>query len=57
MTEFPPASLPLYAQVETVLATSIADGTLPAGCRLPSEDDLIELYKRYFNPRSLSASF
>jgi GntR family transcriptional regulator len=35
---------PLYAQVEAVLAASIADGTLPPGTRLPSEDGLIERF-------------
>src|ERR1700744_6317902 len=35
---------PLYAQVEAVLATGIADGTLPAGSRLPSEDSLVERF-------------
>jgi GntR family transcriptional regulator len=36
---------PLYAQVEAVLAASIADGTLPPGTRLPSEDGLIERFR------------
>lgn len=33
--------LPLYAQIEAVLAASILDGTLPPGSRLPPEDSLI----------------
>jgi GntR family transcriptional regulator len=36
--------LPLYAQVEAVLTSSIADGTLPPGSRVPSEDSLIERF-------------
>ncbi len=32
---------PLYAQVEAVLADSIADGSLPPGSQLPTEDALI----------------
>jgi GntR family transcriptional regulator len=36
--------MPLYAQVETVLASSIADGTLPVGAQLPSEDSLTERF-------------
>jgi GntR family transcriptional regulator len=36
--------VPLYAQVEAVLASSIADGTLPPGSRLPSENNLIERF-------------
>ena len=34
---------PLYAQVEAVLASDIAGGTLPPGSQLPTENDLIEL--------------
>src|SRR6202161_3264454 len=41
MIEVETTSVPLYAQVETVLASSIVDGTLPMGSRLPSEDDLM----------------
>jgi GntR family transcriptional regulator len=37
-------ALPLYAQVETILAASIANGTFPAGSRLPNEADLAEQY-------------
>jgi GntR family transcriptional regulator len=36
--------LPLYAKVETVLASSIADGSLPPGSQLPPEDSLIERF-------------
>jgi GntR family transcriptional regulator len=36
--------LPLYAQVESLLAAGIADGTFPPGSQLPNEDDLIEAY-------------
>lgn len=35
------SSLPLYARVESVLAANIADGTLPPGSQLPTEDSLI----------------
>jgi GntR family transcriptional regulator len=38
----PNAHLPLYAQVEAMLASRIADGSLPPGGRLPTEDSLIE---------------
>ncbi|HKX33487.1 MAG TPA: GntR family transcriptional regulator [Blastocatellia bacterium] len=34
--------LPLYAQIENVLAARIADGSWPSGDRLPSEDRLVE---------------
>lgn len=36
--------LPLYAKVETVLASSIADGSLPPGSQLPPEDSLIQRF-------------
>ncbi|HWZ58036.1 MAG TPA: GntR family transcriptional regulator [Gemmatimonadaceae bacterium] len=36
--------LPLYAHVEQVIAARIADGSLPPGTRLPSEDDLVDEY-------------
>ena len=36
--------MPLYAQVEEVLASNIADGTLPPGTRLPAEHSLIERF-------------
>jgi GntR family transcriptional regulator len=35
---------PLYAQVEAVLASNIADGTLPPGSQLPTENELIERF-------------
>ncbi|PQV52482.1 GntR family transcriptional regulator [Paraburkholderia sp. BL21I4N1] len=37
-------SLPLYAKVEAVLASSIADGSLPPGSQLPPEDSLIQRF-------------
>lgn len=36
--------MPLYAQVESILAAGIADGTFPAGKRLPNEEELVERY-------------
>jgi GntR family transcriptional regulator len=36
--------LPLYAQVEAILASSIADGTFPPGSRLPNDDELVERF-------------
>ncbi len=36
--------MPLYAQVEAILATGIADGAFPPGSRLPNEDELVERY-------------
>src|SRR5262249_26739443 len=36
--------LPLYAQVENVIMERIANGSLPAGSRLPSEDSLVQEY-------------
>src|SRR5712672_870968 len=38
----PDSPIPLYAQVESILATGIADGTYPAGSQLPNEDELVE---------------
>ena len=38
------SAIPLYAQVEAVLASDIAGGTLPAGSQLPTENDLIERF-------------
>jgi GntR family transcriptional regulator len=35
---------PLYAQVEAILVSRIADGTFPAGSRIPKEEDLIERF-------------
>src|SRR5215831_15873540 len=40
----PSSATPLYAQVEAVLASDIAGGTLPAGTQLPTENDLIERF-------------
>jgi GntR family transcriptional regulator len=40
----PSSATPLYAQVEGVLASDIAGGTLPAGEQLPTENDLIERF-------------
>jgi GntR family transcriptional regulator len=40
----PSSAIPLYAQVEAVLASDIAGGTLPAGSQLPTENDLIERF-------------
>lgn len=36
--------VPLYAQVEAVLASGIADGTLAPGSQLPSENNLMERF-------------
>jgi GntR family transcriptional regulator len=41
MVEYPSTRLPLYAQVEDVLAGRISSGVLPVGAQLPSEDELI----------------
>src|ERR1700745_603105 len=38
------ASAPLYARVEDVLASEIADRTLPPGSRLPPEQSLTERF-------------
>jgi GntR family transcriptional regulator len=38
------APLPLYAQVESILAAGITDGTYPVASRFPNEDDLIKRY-------------
>jgi len=40
----PESSVPLYAQVEAVLAASIADGTYPPGSRLPNEESLLDRF-------------
>jgi GntR family transcriptional regulator len=40
----PHSHLPLYAQVETALAASIADGSLKPGTQLPPEDALTERF-------------
>jgi GntR family transcriptional regulator len=41
MPENPSTRLPLYAQVEDVLANRISSGALPVGTQLPSEEELI----------------
>lgn len=41
----PTSPVPLYAQVETVLAANIADGTWPPGHQLPPEDSLSERFE------------
>ena len=41
MPENPSTRLPLYAQVEDILAARISSGALPVGTQLPSEEDLI----------------
>src|SRR5260370_574286 len=38
------SSAPLYARVEDVLASEIADRTLPPGSRLPAEQSLTERF-------------
>src|ERR1700761_2940771 len=38
------SALPLYAQVETLLAGDIAKGTYAPGSRLPNETELVERY-------------
>jgi GntR family transcriptional regulator len=38
------SALPLYAQVETILAADIASGAYPPGSRLPNETELVEKY-------------
>ncbi len=40
----PDSPLPLYAQIEAILAAEIADGTFPAASQLPNEDELVERY-------------
>jgi GntR family transcriptional regulator len=44
MTIDPTSPVPLYAQVEAVLAAGIADGTYSPGTRLPNEESLIERF-------------
>ena len=41
----PESPLPLYAQLESILGTEIAAGTLPPESRLPNEEQLIERYR------------
>src|SRR5438309_11111029 len=40
----PGTPLPLYAQLESILADEIAAGTFPRGSRLPNEEHLVERY-------------
>jgi GntR family transcriptional regulator len=40
----PDSPIPLYAQIESILTSGIADGTFAPDSRLPSEDELIERY-------------
>ena len=40
----PDSPLPLYAQVESLLAAGVADGTFPPESRLPNENELVERY-------------
>ena len=40
----PDSALPLYAQVESILAGEMTNGTFPPGSQLPNEDALIERY-------------
>jgi GntR family transcriptional regulator len=40
----PESPLPLYAQLESILAAEIAAGTLSPGSRLPNEEQLVERY-------------
>ena len=40
----PQSPLPLYAQLESLLAAEIAAGTLPPGSRLPNEEELVKRY-------------
>lgn len=40
----PHSHVPLHAQVEQAVLKSMADGSLPAGTRLPAEDQLIERF-------------
>jgi GntR family transcriptional regulator len=40
----PQSPVPLYAQLESLLAAEIAAGTLPAGGQLPKEEDLVKCY-------------
>jgi GntR family transcriptional regulator len=40
----PASPLPLYAQLESILAAEIASGTLSPGSRLPNEEELVKRY-------------
>jgi GntR family transcriptional regulator len=44
MSDMTTRHVPLYAQVEEVLASNIVDGTLPPGTQLPAEHNLIERF-------------
>src|ERR1700733_900051 len=41
----PDSPLPLYAQLESILADEIAAGTFPPASRLPNEGQLVERYE------------
>jgi GntR family transcriptional regulator len=45
MSEHPSTRLPLYVQVEDVLADRISSGALPVGAQLPSEEELIREFQ------------
>jgi GntR family transcriptional regulator len=45
MPEYPSTRLPLYVQVEDVLAARISSGALPVGTQLPSEEELIREFE------------
>jgi GntR family transcriptional regulator len=40
----PQSPIPLYAQLESLLAAEIAAGTLPSGSQLPKEEELVKRY-------------
>jgi GntR family transcriptional regulator len=40
----PGSPLPLYAQLESILAAEVAAGALPPGSRLPNEEQLVKQY-------------
>jgi GntR family transcriptional regulator len=40
----PDSPVPLYAQLESILAGEVAAGTFPPGTRLPNEEQLVERY-------------
>jgi GntR family transcriptional regulator len=40
----PQSPVPLYAQLESLLASQIAEGALPPESRLPNEEDLVQRY-------------
>jgi GntR family transcriptional regulator len=43
--------LPLYARVENVIISRIANGSLPPGTRLPSEDSMASQLRFRQQPR------